>query len=216
MTREGGFLLALLVCLGLVACAADQPSNTVEALGFDKRHGIKLPELGAKYLAKCDHGLCFSGPSDAIYTYQLVDTDTLRIEIWRNERLSRIEIPALGYGIDVVERKNLYNEGYRVQRHEISTLDNVRRARAEGKVYEREAGNWFECDFDVEVLDERAIDHASLGERLVIPLHSSRSWVGGGQQNEYIAYVEARTREVVRTFSVPNHGLPMTCDFTML
>ncbi|MGE5765613.1 MAG: hypothetical protein ACM35H_00390, partial [Bacteroidota bacterium] len=131
-------------------------------------------------------------------------------------QLSWEEMSAANYGIDLPDRTNLYDEGYREQVNEVRGLEAVRSlapgARAEGRVYERESGNWFEYRFVADVLEEQKIDHASLGERSVIPIKSSRTWLSGGSTRQHTSYVDVATREIVRIDFVSNVGWALSCD----
>jgi hypothetical protein len=198
-----------LVLFFLTACTAgDAPGNRPSM--------IKLPDMGVSYLALCDGDLFSPRKSRASYTFRTTDEDTLRIEVWRDERLSWTEMRAADYGINLPDRTYAYDEGYRDQVNEIKGLEEVRKlvpgARAEGQVYEREAGNRFEYAFIADVLKEEKIDHAFLGERIVIPIRSSHTWVSGGSTRQHTSYVDITTGEIVRIEFVSTVGWALSCD----
>jgi len=207
--RPAPMSLQCLAYVFLTACTTgDAPSNRPSM--------IKLPEMGVTYLALCDGDLFSPSASRANYTFHTSSEDTLRIEVWRDEQLSWTEMRATDYGIDLPDRTYGYDEGYREQVNEVRGLAEVRNlvpgARAEGQVYESEAGNRFEYAFIADVLKEEKIDHAFLGERVAIPIRSSRTWVSGGSTRQHTTYGDITTGQVVRIDFVSNVGWTLSCD----
>lgn len=207
--RPALLCLACLFHFSLTACTDGGTSRDLPTV-------IKLPEMGVTYLALCDGDLFSPRNSRANYTFHTTDEDTLRIEVWRDERLSWTEMRAADYGINLPDRTYAYDEGYREQVNEIRGLEVVRQlvpgARATGQVYEKEGGNWFEYNFVADVLREETIGHASLGERIVIPIRSSRTWQKGGSTRQHTSYVDIVTGEVIRIDFMSNVGWALSWD----
>lgn len=178
--------------------------------------GIKPPRLGISYLAKCDGSHFSNRASEETITFRVVRGDTLRIETVSDERISWVEKRLADHGVDIADRSQRHYEGPRKQLHRLSGLERVRKlipgARAEGRIREYEAGNWFEYDAVVEVLDRRLINHAGLRDIYAIPVETRRRWVSGGETGRYLSYIDVHTGEIVRFESRSGQEGFRSCD----